>query len=127
MRSVKSFFILFAFIFLSLGTKPTFADGLNIGSSNTFKENLIEAIYTSNILDIFWNGDDGIECGEPQIKLLVIDYSKHKIIFEVDPAARHYTCEARLMTCEVSFSEDENQLIIVENSSVSPYDESCSL
>jgi len=92
-----------------------------------FKENVIDVILgNSNILDAFWLGDDGIECGEPTLELISVDYSKNKIVFKVEPAARAFSCEYNSHVCEISFEEDfERKTLVVKNSPVYPLTSSC--
>lgn len=85
---------------------------------NGFQKALSSSILESSILDHFWLGDDGVDCGEPKIELLVVNYKKNTITFLVHPAAKNYTCEQRSMTCELDFTQTKQGSIILPDSPV---------
>ncbi len=96
-------------------------------SERHFKSELEEHIvYDSNVLNYFWSGDDGIECGEPEIDKLVVDYKSLLITFDVYPKGVHPSCERRPMTCEIEFVKMGASSIEIEDKEVGPYGQGCS-
>lgn len=79
----------------------------------------------SSILDAFWAGDDGAECGEPEVQLVSISFKQSKIFFEVIPGiALDPSCEQSAHDCEVSFTQNEKGLVI-KDSPVYPLTSGC--
>lgn len=83
-------------------------------------------IYESSILDYFWSGNDGVECGDPTLDKLTIDYKNKLIKFTVIPAAQAYSCEVRSMACELGFQTKGSGFIHIMDKPAYLFDQ-CSL
>jgi hypothetical protein len=83
-------------------------------------------LFEFSILDAFWAGDDGIDCGEPEVQIVNVDLTELTVSFQVDPAGRAHSCEISSYLCELRFKFDRSQgLAIFADSPVYPLAGSC--
>ncbi len=119
---VLAFFLATSFFTTSSYGEPT---NLVEISDDPFKEVMLNAILQSQILNYFWAGDDGIDCGEPELDLLSVNYSEKKVVLAVHPAAQAHSCESRSMICEINFIENASGSISLIDKPVLPSGAGC--
>jgi hypothetical protein len=101
---------------------------LHIRAEDFQADHLHETIlHHSSILDLFWTGDDGIECGTPEISNLAIDMTNNKITFDVFPAAKAHSCKVRAMSCQVPFTQLADGTFLIPDSYVHHMGGGCDL
>jgi hypothetical protein len=120
-RTVVSLFLL-SMIALPLSSQ---AEEIFIASEDFTVENVEWILWNSSILDLFWYGDDGVDCGDPTLSDLTIDKSQKLISFIVDPMALAWSCEMNSMQCEVSYNLNADQSVSFTDSYVHPYGGGC--
>ena len=87
---------------------------------------LLSLLHDSPILDYFWLGDDGVDCGEPTVERIVLDEVSQKLTFTIHPMAQNYSCEMRSMECVVNYSLDESGILELEQEVLTPFN-GCSI
>ena len=124
---MKPLFALSLIIFVSLSAFAE-SDVVKIETVHKLKNQIVENLtYNSTVLDYFWYGDDGIDCGVPDVELLSIDYQESKIKFSIIPAGLAHHCEKRAMTCELNFKTGPEGSILIPDTPVYLYGEGCEL
>ncbi len=85
-------------------------------NSEGFEEKINEIIKGSNnILDDFWYGDDGEDCGEPRFSISSIDLKKQTVYLDIYQGKDIHACfHHSPFKCEMKYSFEKGDLKLPE-------------
>lgn len=76
-----------------------------------FEKKITEMIEDSDMLDDFWYGDDGEDCGEPNFSISKIDSKKQTVYLDIYQGKDSYFCiHHSPFKCEMKYSFKKGQL-----------------
>ncbi|MBE8163474.1 MAG: hypothetical protein HAW63_05775 [Bdellovibrionaceae bacterium] len=85
---------------------------------NQFKKNLQKVIVNSSAITNFWFGDDGVDCGKPQVRVLKIDFNGALTFFIQQSKNIHGCFYHTGYTCKTKFTTKKNGKITLKKVSL---------
>ena len=81
--------------------------------TKAFEKKITKMIEDSEMLDDFWFGDDGEDCGEPNFSISKIDFKKQTVYLDIYQGKDSYFCLYHLpFQCEMKYKFKKEKLVL---------------